>query len=253
MLAPSAESAILVAVCAVAVLCGGVVKGITGVGLPTVAIPLMVLLLPAPMAISLMLVPVLASNILQINDLRLALGALIRFWPLILLLIAGTVIGAQVMIGADPHTMQIGLGVVILGLVAFQELHNRTPRPLASERLWSPLVGLVAGLLGGISSFSGPPLVAYLLRLRLPSRTFVVTISLFYVCSALPLYVSLYSSSNVGSREFAASLALSAPAYGGLVLGRRLRERLDERQFRRAITAVLLLSGLSLLGKAFLR
>lgn len=252
MIAPGADSTILVVVCTAAVLSGGIVKGITGVGLPTVAIPLMVLVLPAPMAIALMSVPVLVSNLLQVNDRRLALEAVARFWPLILLLVIGTVAGAQVLIGADPHTMQIGLGVVVLGLVAFQELHNRTPRPLAGERLWSPLVGLVAGLLGGLSSFSGPPLVAYLLRLRLPSRTFVVTISLFYLCTALPLYISLYGSSNLGSREFVASVALSAPAYGGLMLGQRLRGRLDEHQFRRAITVVLLLSGFSLLGKAFL-
>lgn len=239
-------------VCMAAVFFGGIVKGITGVGLPTVAIPLMAMTLPVPTAISLMSIPVLVSNILQIDDRRLARKALIRFWPLILLLVIGTAAGAQILVGANPRTTQIGLGLIIIGLVGFQELYTPPPSANTREWIWSPLIGLTAGLLGGISSFSGPPLVAYLLYLRLYNREFVVTISILYLFGAFSLYINLFENSHLGMAEVFASLALCPSAYGGLTLGRRLRGRLNEQQFRRTVSIILLLSSFSLLGKALL-
>lgn len=239
--------------CTVAVLSGGVVKGATGVGLPMIAVPLMLQVVSAPLAITLMAVPVLASNLLQLDDRNLLAGAVTRFWALILALLVATVIGANALVAASPRAMNIGLGLVTVAMALMQMRRGAAERrPVRHERLLSPLVGLVAGLLGGISSFSGPPLVAYLLRLNLPSHAFVVTISLFYVCGSIPLYISLIASDAVGWPVLLGSLALGAPAYGGLLIGQRLRQALNERQFRRAITGVLMISGLSLLIKSAL-
>ncbi len=250
---PDGGTLLVALACAVAVLFGGVVKGATGVGLPMIAVPLMLQLVPAPLAITLMAVPVLASNLLQLDDRRLVAGAVARFWTLLLALLVATVVGANALAAASARAMNIGLGLVTVGMAVMQMRQGTGPRrPVRNERLLSPAVGLVAGLLGGISSFAGPPLLAYLLRLELASHAFVVTISLFYICAAVPLYVSLIAHGAVEWPALVASLALVAPAYGGLLIGRRLRRTLDERQFRGLIIAVLMTSGLGLLVKAAL-
>ena len=74
---------------------GGLVKGTLGVGLPLVAVPLLSLLLPAPQAMGLLVVPVLASNLLQAWQGGRLGFALRRFGPLMLAQLAATLL-------ADP-------------------------------------------------------------------------------------------------------------------------------------------------------
>ena len=232
-----------------AVLAGALVKGVTGIGLPMVAVPLMVQVMPVPVAISLLSVPVLSSNLFQLNDRGEVMHAAHRFWSLLLVMVLGVVAGALLLISLDPHLLEILMGALVIALALFYMAKPELGISPAHERLASPLVGLAGGLLGGLSSFYGPPLVLYLIALKLPKDRFVLTISLFYFIGQIPLYVMLGVSHLFGWSEFLASLALSVPAYFGVQLGQKLRDRLDPLLFTRIVLAIQLISGTSLIWK----
>lgn len=232
-----------------AVLAGALVKGVTGIGLPMVAVPLMVQVMPVPAAISLLSVPVLSSNLFQLNDRGEVLHAGRRFWSLILVMVLGVVAGALLLISLDPHLLEIVMGALVIALALFYLAKPEMDISAKYERIASPLVGLAGGLLGGLSSFYGPPLVLYLVALRLSKDRFVLTISLFYFIGQIPLYAMLGASHLFGWTEFLASAALSVPAYFGVQLGQKLRNRLDPLVFTRIILAVQLISGTSLIWK----
>ena len=232
-----------------AVLAGALVKGVTGIGLPMVAVPLMVQVMPAPIAIALLSVPVLSSNLFQLNDRTEVLQATRRFWPLLLVMVAGVVVGALLLISLDARVLEIVMGGLVIALALFYMAKPEIEIAPRHERIASPLVGLAGGLLGGLSSFYGPPLVLYLIALRLPKDRFVLTISLFYFVGQIPLYVMLGASHLLGWSEFLASLGLSVVAYFGVQLGQKLRERLDPVLFTRIVLAIQLVSGTSLIWK----
>ena len=232
-----------------AVTAGALVKGITGIGLPMVAVPLMAQAMPVPLAIALLSVPVLSSNLFQINDRKEVGLALRRFWSLILVMVAGVVVGALLLISADQHVLEIVMGAVVVGIALFSMAKPELGIPARQEPIASPLVGLLGGLLGGISSFYGPPLVLYLIALKLPKDRFVLTISLFYFIGQIPLYVMLAGNDLFGWPAFFVSLALSLPAYAGVRLGQRLRDRIDPLVFTRIVLAIQIVSGASLIWK----
>jgi uncharacterized membrane protein YfcA len=232
-----------------AVMAGALVKGVTGIGLPMVAVPLMVQVMPVPMAIALLSVPVLSSNLFQLNDRREVAQAVRRFWALLLVMVVAVVAGALVLIWSEPHLLEILMGVLVLALAIFSIAKPEIGISPEKEAIASPLVGLLGGLLGGISSFYGPPLVLYLIALKLPKDRFVLTISLFYLIGQIPLYVMLAGSDLFGGPEFLASLFLSVPAYFGVKLGQRVRDRIDPLLFTRIVLLIQIGSGASLLWK----
>jgi len=172
-----------------------------------------------------------------------------RFWALLLVMILGVVAGALLLISLDPHLLEILMGALVIALALFYMAKPEVEISPAHERVASPLVGLAGGLLGGLSSFYGPPLVLYLIALKLPKDRFVLTISLFYFIGQIPLYLMLGASHLFGWSEFLASLALAVPAYFGVQLGQKLRHRLDPALFTRIVLAIQLVSGTSLIWK----
>src|SRR5258708_5305228 len=130
-----------------------------------VAVPLMVQVMPVPLAISLLSVPVLSSNLFQLNDRAEVLHAVRRFWALLLVMVLAVVAGALLLISLDPRLLEMLMGGLVIALALFYMAKPEIDIAPAHERIASPLVGLAGGLLGGLSSFSRPPLVLYLIAL----------------------------------------------------------------------------------------
>ena len=65
-------------------------------------------------------------------------------------MIIGGILGAQFITAIDPRTAQLVLGVFVLVYAVSQLVKIRIPTPSAlSERIWTPIVGVLSGLLGG--------------------------------------------------------------------------------------------------------
>ena len=111
------------------------------------------------------------------------------------------------------------------------------------------VVGLLAGILGGVSSLTGPVTLTYLLALRLDRETFVSSISTIYFIAALPLYGALMWYDRMTHVDLVLSAFGLVPMAAGLAIGKRVRYRLNEQLFRRLLLAFLTLLALILLFK----
>jgi len=131
---------------------GGFVKGVVGLGLPTIAMGLLsVLMLPAQAA-GLLVVPSLVTNLWQIGGAGL-IALLRRTTPMLLGVCAGVWTGAG-WLTAPPaasqgaSTASLGLGLALLVYAAFGLLHWR-PRVRPANEVWlGPMVGFATGLMG---------------------------------------------------------------------------------------------------------
>ncbi len=231
---------------------GGVVKGVAGIGLPLVAVPIMTLAVDVPTAVSLMIFPILASNVWQAVRGGRWRKAVRRFWPLLVAQPVATVAGVAVLANANQRLLIGVLGVIVVLFVAAMQFMPAWEVPPSRERLLSPLAGLVSGFLGGLASFLGLPIAMYLLALRLDKDDFIATVGVTFTSGGLVLMLALMGFGLFGAQLWLWS-ALAVPAvFIGMKLGEILRHRMDTQAFRKVVLAVLFLVGLNLVRKGLM-
>jgi uncharacterized protein len=239
------------AACIVAMIAGGTVKGIVGIGLPLVALPVMANFIPIPQAIALLLLPSFVTSVWQTFHGGLFAPSLKRFWPLLIGIAAGTFASVRMLAAFDVTTLYLILGTIIATFATL--LHRRIVLPVAprAEPWAAPVVGAAAGLVGGLSMLFGPIYAMYLAGLRLGKDAFVAVIALSNVWATLVLAAAMAQFNLLGRTELVASVLALVPAFVGLAMGHWLRGRINEDRFRKTLAVVLFLIGLNLVRKAF--
>ncbi len=227
------------------------VKGVLGIGLPLVAVPLIASITEPVVAVSLMVMPALLANGWQAVQGGYFSKILHRFWPQLTALIAGTLIGAQFLATADQRLLSRGLGIMVLCFVILHIFSIRLPVSVRNERPVGITTGLIAGLVGGVTGIHGPLLIIYLVALNMGKNMFVPVIAIFFLAGFLPLYGTLASNGHLGIEQIIASTVLGAVPVGfGLALGCRLRNRLSQKLFERFLFALIAAIGMSLVAKS---
>lgn len=231
---------------------GGLVKGITGIGLPMVAMPIMVLAVDVPTAIGLMTFPILASNIVQWLQGGRWKAMIKRFWPLSVVQPLGMIGGALILVWAN-QTVLIGIlgGMVIFFVVAVQFQPDwRISVPM--ERRLTPVVGLFSGVSGGLSSFFGLPIAMYLLMLRMEKDEFVAAVGVTYTFGGISLILVLTGFGLLGPQTYLYSILSVPVVLLGVWLGNLLRARLDPQTFRKAVLVILFIAGANLIRRSIM-
>ncbi len=232
-----------------AFLLGGAVKGTLGIGLPMVAVPLLSLFIPATQAIVLMMMPVVLSNIWQAWDSGDARVYLRRFAPMLGWLVVTTLLTVPVTLAMSPRVLNASVALIVLIAVLLLSLQLKLPVTSSNEGWWSAGVGALSGVMGGVSSLTGPLVISYLVALKLPREAFVGSISIIYLFAGVPLYGAMAWHGRVGWIEVLLSTLALLPMALGLWLGRRVRHRISEAGFRRALLAFLCAVALALILK----
>jgi uncharacterized membrane protein YfcA len=238
-------------VCVTLVL-AGFVKGTIGFGLPLVALSVLTQMLPKEWALALMVLPVVFSNLFIGFQGAQFRPTLARFWPLILAVGSGILAGSW-WLGAMPQAHFLLLtGLVVIAVVLLDTFKLVLPVPAHHERAVGLGAGLCGGVLGGISTAFGPPLILYFTALRLPKDQFVSAIGVVWTFSSLFLLVAFQGSGVLNGERFLWSLGACAPVGIGLWLGIRLRGRIPQTLFRRLVAVALVLLGLNMVRRGLM-
>ena len=221
----------------------GLVKGVSGLGLPTVAMGLLGLAMPPAEAAALLLVPSLVTNLWQLLA-GPRFGALLRrLWGMMLGVVAGTIAGSGLIAGTAGHAATAALGgaLALYGVVGL--LKPRLRVPAAVEPWVGPLVGTATGLVTGATGVFVVPAVPYLGSLGLERDDLVQALGLSFTVSTLALAAGLAWHGALPMGAARASLLALGPALAGMVLGGRLRVRVRPETFRLVFFAGLLVLG----------
>jgi uncharacterized membrane protein YfcA len=228
---------------------GGVVKGVTGVGLPLVLIPLTAQFLPLPVAVALLTVPMVATNVTQAMEGGHTRTAIRGMWPILIFVIVGLLIGVDLLLSIDRHLLSLILGTSFLALAALLGLMPRVRIGDATARWAGPAVGFAAGVLGGMSAMFGPPMIAYLVGRGTEPDLFVKQMAIFAFTASLTMLLALGGSGAMSPRDMLMSAAAVIPIQAGMPLGRWLRRRTKPQWFRIAVLIVLAAGGLDMLRR----
>lgn len=228
-------------------LLAGTIKGLIGLGLPTVAMGLLGLAMPPVEAAALLLVPSLVTNVWQLLA-GPRVGKLVRrFWPMMLGVTAGTLAGSGLIAGTAAHAATAALGAALL-LYGAAGLATPSLRvPPAAEPWAGPLVGVVTGLVTGATGVFVIPAVPYLGSLGLDRDDLVQALGLSFTVSTFALAGGLALHGALPLGTSATSLLALVPALAGMAAGGWLRARVRPERFRPCFFVGLLALGAELL------
>ena len=236
----------------VTLVAAGAVKGAIGFGLPLVAVSVLSNIIEVRLALALMIIPIVVSNLwLGVQGGRFG-AILAQHWPLVLAVGAGIFVGAWLIVGIDSRILLalVGVVVVLFALVEYFKPGTDKPLPAPLQRPVGVIAGLLSGVLGGITTAYGPVLLIYLTSLRMPKEVFVSTVGTIWFFASMFLVVAFSAVKILTPQTALLSTAALLPVFAGLYLGRRLRGRVDQRTFQRITLAALMLLGLNLLRRA---
>jgi len=237
---------------ALAMAAGGFAKGVVGFALPLIGLSLAGSFLPYQVAVALLIMPMLVSNLFQ--ALRQGVGpageTLRRFWLLNLVLVVMIALAAQLVV-ALPDRALFGLLGVTVSVFGASQLAGWRPRFPPHHRVAVEIgIGIVAGFFGGLSGIWGPPIVMYLIASDLQKIDLVRAQSLSFLLGSVVLLLAHLRSGVLNPVTLPASAWMVLPTMVAMFVGYRVHDRLDQERFRRLTLAVLVLTGLNLVRRA---
>ncbi len=226
-------------------LIAGLVKGVTGMGLPTVAMGLLGALISPVAAAGLLLIPSFVTNVWQLFSGPSLSPLLRRLWPMMVTIFIGT-IASSALLSADTAWTGSALGCVLIAYALYTLSGRQLSVPASTERWASPLVGLLTGLVTGATGVFVVPAVPYLQALGFSRDDLVQALGLSFTVSTIALSVGLAAHGNIGFGNLALSAAAIAPALAGMWAGQMLRHRISPTTFRRGFLICIGLLGAEL-------
>jgi len=237
---PPPETLLLIAA---VFLLAGWVKGVVGMGLPTVAMGALGLVMAPVQAATLLVVPSLVTNVWQFVAGPARAVVARRLASMLLFVCIGTALGIPLMTSGSARWPSTALGAVLAVYALLALLLPKLAVPQRAERRASPLVGLVTGVLTGATGVFVVPAVPYLGALALTRDELVQALGLSFTVSTVALALALGASGSYTPGLLLASLGAVVPALAGMAIGQRTRDRIEPVAFRRWFFIAMLLVG----------
>ncbi|HEY1933829.1 MAG TPA: sulfite exporter TauE/SafE family protein [Acetobacteraceae bacterium] len=231
------------------VLAGGV-KGVTGMGLPTVSVGLLGLLMAPAEAAAFLVIPSLVTNAWQFLAGPHRAATLRRMWPMLLLIGVAAWASAGLITGAAGGHATTALGAALIAYAAIGLGKMRLTVRSRHEWWLSPLVGAATGIVTGATGVFVIPAVPYLQALGLEKDDLVQALGLSFTVSTVALAAGLASYGALHLTAVSASVLCTAPALVGMWLGQMVRARVDPATFRMVFFVGLLVLGGDLVARA---
>lgn len=230
-------------------LLAGAVKGVIGLGLPTVSLGVLAAALDLNSAMALMLIPSFATNLWQALIGGNFMVLMKRLWPFLLPAMATVWLGGMLLSNNDGPLPVVVLGALLVTYAAVSLAGVRFTTTPKREPVAGPVIGAINGALTGLTGSFAVPGVMYLQSLGLDRNAMVQAMGILFTLSTLALAGSLASYQLLNHQLATVSALAVLPALVGMWFGSRVRRRLSEVQFRQVFFWSILLIGLYIIVK----
>jgi uncharacterized protein len=230
-------------------LLAGVVKGATGLGYSSCALPFLVSAMGLKTAITVLVVPAMLSNLLVMFNTGHFRETMLRFWPLYAATPPGIAMGIFALVWIDQGVATRTLGVLT---VLYAVLALARPKLSLARSLERPLqipVGVLNGFFTGLTGSQMMPLLPYMLALRLDPNRLVQANNVAVTLASGFLTVGLVTAGLMTWPTAALSGLAAVPALGGVQLGTWARGHIPVASFRVIVLSLLVSMGFLLAAR----
>ena len=235
---------------AAAFLLAGFVKGVIGLGLPTVSMGLLAVTMPPAQALAIVIVPAVVTNIWQTfvgPDLR---DIVRRLWPLMI----GTALGIWLKAGSltGPYTrygaIALGLLLVVYAMIGLNKFSFSVAR--RDEKWIGGIVGVATGVISAATGVQVIPSMPFMQAIGMEKDELVQALGVFFTVATLGLTINLTASGLLTAATALPGAVAMACSFAGMFIGQAVRDRMPAEAFRRWFLIAMIFLGIYLAGAA---
>lgn len=227
-------------------LLAGFVKGVIGLGLPTVSMGLLAVAMPPAHALAIVIAPGILTNIWQTFAGPYFLGIVKRLWPLLLSLAIGIWLNADMMTGpyARYGTILIGVLLVIYAIVSLRKVAI-TVRP-RDEKWVGGVIGFVTGVISAATGVQVIPSMPFMQALGMKKDELIQALGVFFTIATVAQAFNLSAAGILDESTALPGVVALAASFTGMAIGQAVRTRLEPETFRRWFLIAMILLGIYL-------
>jgi uncharacterized protein len=228
----------------------GFVKGVIGLGLPTVAMGLLAVSMPPARALAIVIVPAILTNIWQTFVGPYLRDITRRLWPLMVGTVIGIWCGAGLMTGpyARYGTIVLGILLVIYAVIGLSKFSFRVAPP--DEKWIGGIVGLITGVVSAATGVQVIPSMPFMQAIGMEKDELVQALGVFFTVATVSLAFNVTSAGLLTTATALPGAVAMAGAFAGMVIGQAVRSRLQPEAFRRWFLIAMILLGTYLAASA---
>ncbi len=221
----------------------GIIKGLIGMGVPMITLSLMSVFQPIPSAVVITLLPSFLTNIWQAargGNFRILWS---KLWGMMLMVPGGIWLGSEMLRFFDPSWFSVLLGGLLI-LFAIASLSGFIMRvPQGRENRWGAVVGILSGLVTGMTGIFSVPTVFYLHGLELTRDQLIQALGILFVLATIFLAAALQRIGVLHEKQLMLSVGALFGTICGMLIGQQIRRYISEGLFRKIFLSFLMVLG----------
>jgi uncharacterized protein len=235
---------------AAAFLLAGFVKGVLGLGLPTVAMGLLAVSMPPAQALAIVIIPAVATNIMQTFVGPYLLDIIRRLWPLMIGTVVGIWLNSGMLTGPYARYGAVVLGVllVIYALIGLTKFSFHVAR--RNEKWIGGIVGVITGMVSAATGVQVLPSMPFMQAIGMEKDELVQALGVFFTVATVSLTFNLTSAGLLTAATALPGAVAMAASFAGMFIGQAIRSRLQPEAFRKWFLIAMIFLGIYLSGSA---
>lgn len=229
----------------------GLVKGVLGFGLPLITMSLLPFVISVELAIVLSALVQPITNIGQLISTGGARQAFYSTWSILLALVPSVALGAWYLTSLEGSLHLLILGLTLIGFALHSLSGFVFKISKGRQTLAGALTGLVAGVVGILTSINGMFFIMYLVGIGADRNAFRAGIALLFIISGVLINSGFWFAGLLNQTNVLLGLFVLIPCFIGMSIGKMIGERIPNEQFRRLILYALLIIGCLFIWRSF--
>lgn len=235
---------------AAAFLLAGFIKGVIGLGLPTVSMGLLAVTMPPSQALAIVIAPAIVTNIWQTFVGPYLRNIIIRLWPLMLGTAFGIWLNGDMLTGPYARYGTVILGI-LLAIYATISLRKFTFSVAPSNEKWiGGIVGVITGVISAATGVQVVPSMPFMQSIGMEKDELVQALGVYFTVATLALAFNLTTAGLLSAATALPGLIALVASFVGMFIGQALRTRMEPDTFRRWFLIALIFLGIYLVGSA---
>ena len=235
---------------AAAFLLAGFIKGVIGLGLPTVSMGLLAVTMPPAQALAIVIAPAIVTNIWQTFVGPYLRDIILRMWPLMLGTAFGIGLNGDMLTGPYARYGIIILGVLLMiyAAIGLGKVGFRIAR--SNEKWIGGIVGVITGVISAATGVQVIPSMPLMQAIGMEKDELVQALGVYFTVATLALAFNLTSAGLFSAATALPGTIAMAAAFAGMFIGQAVRTRMQPDTFRRWFLIAMIFLGIYLIGSA---
>jgi uncharacterized membrane protein YfcA len=235
---------------AAAFLLAGFIKGVIGLGLPTVSMGLLAVTMQPAHALAIVIVPAVVTNIWQTFVGGYLRDIVLRLWPLMLGTAIGIWLNGGMLTGPYARYGAVVLGILLMiyAAIGLGKFRFSVARP--NEKWVGGIVGLITGAISAATGVQVVPSMPFMQAIGMEKDELIQALGVYFTVATLGLAFNLTSAGLFSAATALPGAIAMAASFAGMFIGQAVRTRMEPDSFRRWFLIAMIFLGIYLVGAA---